>query len=282
MLLSHQDYTIGAWIERSEEAECPAYYPLTILFYLRKGTMHIREGQQRTVFKAPSFILHRRNSLGYYQKSWTPEEGAAQTYLIAFNPRFIQAQNLADQGHKFANDAPPTGNHIAIPSSAALIEVFANLETIISSPNHSLSEREAYQITETALYALLKQDPSLYQFFLSETKTQARGLREIIDHIYSAGRTIEELAQFSGRSLSGFYREFKQEFGATPHKWIMERRLLEAFEVLQKNPASVTRVALDLGFKDLPHFSRRFKRRFGVTPSSVLANNRPGSNNQHL
>ncbi|MEM6770186.1 MAG: helix-turn-helix transcriptional regulator, partial [Bacteroidota bacterium] len=58
--------------------------------------------------------------------------------------------------------------------------------------------------------------------------------------------------------------------GAPPHKWIMERRLLEAYEILKHQPTSVTRVALDLGFKDLPHFSRRFKGRFGVSPSSLL------------
>ena len=77
----------------------------------------------------------------------------------------------------------------------------------------------------------------------------------------------EEFSKLTGRSLSGFKRDFQKTFGMPPRKWLQEKRLNEAkhlIEIKNKRPSSIY---LDLGFESLSHFSQAFKKRFGKTPT---------------
>ena len=86
---------------------------------------------------------------------------------------------------------------------------------------------------------------------------------------YKCDLTIEEFAHYTGRSLSAFKKDFARTFDLTPSLWIVKRRLEEArclMEKLGKKPANVY---LEVGFKNLSHFSTAFKREFGIPPSAV-------------
>ncbi len=47
------------------------------------------------------------------------------------------------------------------------------------------------------------------------------------------------------------------------------KRLTDAYYLLKQKGAKVTDVYLDVGFKDLSHFSFAFKKAYGVAPSMV-------------
>ncbi len=90
---------------------------------------------------------------------------------------------------------------------------------------------------------------------------------------YKCDLTVEEFAHYTGRSLSTFKKDFAQIFNLTPSRWIVKRRLEEAkclMEKLGKQPADVY---LEVGFKNLSHFSTAFKREFGVSPSEIRIKN---------
>lgn len=71
-------------------------------------------------------------------------------------------------------------------------------------------------------------------------------------------------------------RYTKIHFGQSPQKWLDEQRLLFAAELLRDGPAfgSVKRVAFDLGYKQLSHFSRNFKSRYGIPPTEFIVSRR--------
>ena len=92
-----------------------------------------------------------------------------------------------------------------------------------------------------------------------------------MDHHSLSGATLEELARLSGRSLSTFYRDFKKLFHTSPHKWLLQSRLSKAKDLLLHSSKKSSEIYLDLGFKDLGHFSRTFKQEFGVPPSEVAS-----------
>ena len=95
---------------------------------------------------------------------------------------------------------------------------------------------------------------------------QAVSLQKLMENNYRFNLKLEELAQLSNRSLSTFKRDFKKQFKSTPGKWLIEKRLNHAMNLLTNTDKTVSEVAFECGFESLSHFSRVFHDRFGITP----------------
>jgi AraC family transcriptional regulator len=78
--------------------------------------------------------------------------------------------------------------------------------------------------------------------------------------------SLADLARSAGLSPYHFLRTFKRVTGITPHQWLLRARLREAALRLSTTRASVTDIALDVGFEDLSNFMRSFRAEFGVSP----------------
>jgi len=78
---------------------------------------------------------------------------------------------------------------------------------------------------------------------------------------------LEDYADLSHRSLSTFKRDFKQQFNQSPGKWLSQRRVHYAANLVVNSNLSVSQVAFESGFEDLSHFSRVFKEIMGSNPS---------------
>ena len=101
-------------------------------------------------------------------------------------------------------------------------------------------------------------------------KRRATKKREQDKTNYTSPISLEELAYLSGRSLSSFKRDFQSIYNTTPAKWIREKRLSKAHQMLQSSQMSVAEVAYSLGFENPTHFSRIFKQQYGISPISVV------------
>jgi AraC-like DNA-binding protein len=78
---------------------------------------------------------------------------------------------------------------------------------------------------------------------------------------------LSKLLQVCPRHLQ---RLTRQVFGLSPQEWLNQQRLKVALGLLQQH-RSVKRVAYELGFKQVSHFSREFKGHYGVTPTGFLS-----------
>ncbi|RYX91481.1 MAG: AraC family transcriptional regulator [Comamonadaceae bacterium] len=82
---------------------------------------------------------------------------------------------------------------------------------------------------------------------------------------------LEDLAGIAGLSVFHFCRVFRERLGATPHQYILARRMALARRLLwargEAARGSVLDVALACGFASPSHFSAQFKRSTGQTPS---------------
>ncbi len=80
---------------------------------------------------------------------------------------------------------------------------------------------------------------------------------------------LDRFAYLTGRSLSTFKRDFEKIFHQTPSRWLLHRRLQEAYRLIRQQGRPASDVYLDLGFEDLSHFSYAFKKEFGLAPSRI-------------
>lgn len=87
----------------------------------------------------------------------------------------------------------------------------------------------------------------------------------IEEHI---GRIIylEELAAYSGYSLWHMQKIFKEITGISLGKYIRQRRLAKAVNLLRNSSKAIFDIALDFGFGSQSHFTYMFRKEFGITP----------------
>ncbi|MBO9542230.1 helix-turn-helix transcriptional regulator [bacterium] len=91
---------------------------------------------------------------------------------------------------------------------------------------------------------------------------------EMILKEYAQDLTIEELAQQAGMTPRHFDRRFKAATGVTPKRFLIDVRLRAARELLETTSLPVTRIALDVGFRQPSHFIRTFHQAIGQPPAA--------------
>jgi AraC family transcriptional regulator len=75
------------------------------------------------------------------------------------------------------------------------------------------------------------------------------------------------LAEEAGLSPYHFSKAFKASLGVPPWRYVTERRIHRAKELLLDRCRSITEIAHDLGFSSHSHFTDVFRKKTGRAPS---------------
>ena len=95
----------------------------------------------------------------------------------------------------------------------------------------------------------------------------ARVLSFLSEHV-GQPVTLDGLARVAALSRCHLSRTFRDAVGISLRTYVRNLRLERAQQMLTRSPgASLTDVALDAGFYDLPHLDKVFRERYGVSPS---------------
>jgi AraC family transcriptional regulator len=79
---------------------------------------------------------------------------------------------------------------------------------------------------------------------------------------------LSSLAEVAGLSPFHFSRAFKQSFGMPPLRYVTSRRIEHAKMLLAGREASVTQIAMAVGFGETSSFTTAFRRHTGMTPTA--------------
>jgi AraC-like DNA-binding protein len=85
---------------------------------------------------------------------------------------------------------------------------------------------------------------------------------------------LSQLAGVAGLSRSHFARAFKESVGQPPHRYLMEKRVAAAADLVKDTDRKLADIAVELGFFDHSHFVRVFTRILGETPSAYRRRHR--------
>lgn len=93
----------------------------------------------------------------------------------------------------------------------------------------------------------------------------------IIENITNEDFKVEDLATEVGYSQRQLSRLLKQYTGLSPVKFILELRLIKAYQLLKdKAYYTLSEVKYDIGISSTSYFNVKFKERFGIKPSEFL------------
>jgi AraC-like DNA-binding protein len=159
-----------------------------------------------------------------------------------------------------------------IESSETLKSFFASMYTYFTEtrePDASLLELKFRELILNVADNAVNTD--LLAYFCSLLhEPQAAALKRVMEDNFCYNLKLETYAELSNRSLSAFKRDFEKLFHTTPGKWLLEKRLQLALQLLSNYHKTVSEAAFESGFESPSHFSRVFKTRFGKGPREHL------------
>lgn len=97
-----------------------------------------------------------------------------------------------------------------------------------------------------------------------------RALQRVMERLefsIETGISLQSLADETGLSRAYFSATFRDATGVSPHRYLTQRRLARAGELLSHSTLPLADIALRCGFSSQAHFTEYFHRENGVTPN---------------
>lgn len=253
----------SCYYERSREGE--QFVPEHVLSYQLSGTLELNDGHKTYVYQPGDLRFVKRNRLVKFSKQ-PPENGEFRSLSI-----YLSQEVLQDFCKEYPHSAVPQASGDAVlelPSSPLLRSYIESLLPYENAQAPFSPSLLALKLKE-AILVLLQTAPELKDVLFDFDPPGKIDLAAFMNRNFHFNVQLSRFAYLTGRSLAAFKRDFEKIFHTSPGKWLVQRRLEEAYYQIKNKGRAPSDVYLDLGFEDLSHFSFAFKKVYGISPSRV-------------
>jgi AraC-type DNA-binding domain-containing proteins len=237
-----------------------------MLAYVFSGEMVVDDnGTISEVHKGECIFLRKDNHLKMTKQPLGDEQ--FQAVFLIFKRNFLRDlfQTLDKKMLPTKTERVVQGA-IKLPPSPDIESLFYSLTPYFNANQVPSKELMNLKLLE-GVYSLLNIDQAFYPSLFDFTEPWKIDILEFMDNNYMFDLSMEDIAAFTGRSLATFKRDFRKISNLSPQRWITEKRLKVAYEKIKNQKHRVSDVYLEVGFKNLSHFSSAFKRQFGFAPT---------------
>lgn len=241
------------------------------LIYLQSGELEITERGKTTLLREGECAFIRRDNQVTLTKR-VKEGKPYHSLVLKFSRNFLR--EFYQRIDKESIPEKVKRNNVSLyllpahrPDITSLFEsVIPYLDSDVKPSEELLNLKMA-----EGVFVLLHTDLNLYASLFDFTEPWKIDILSYMHENYMYDLSLEEMANYTGRSLATFKRDFKKASNLTPQKWLINKRMEVAHELLQKNKnKKVTEVCFDVGFKNLSHFSKIYKETYGYTPTNSI------------
>ncbi|MCP9768606.1 helix-turn-helix domain-containing protein [Lacihabitans sp. LS3-19] len=244
------------------------FHPEFELTHIKKGEGQRYVGTQVEDFGTDDLIFLGSNLPHCWISKSLPEGETVEATVVQFKRDFL--------GSAFMELPEIQKIKALFAASNAGLKISGKVKTEILTEMGLLDEKDDYQ----KLLALLKIlgilansndlkpiDPSFSSIKHSNNETIRfqRVFAYLIEH-YREEISLEKIAEIAHLSPTSFCRYFKTLTGKTFLEIVNEYRIQYACQLLRKNELSVSQIAYESGFNDVPYFNKLFKKMKGVSP----------------
>lgn len=251
---------------QTEDSNCFHAMPDHALFYMYSGQQKIIDkGQEIDIYPGECAFIRRDHRITFNKnaKDGEPYKGISMTFRRPVLREFYKNLNPSD----IPTDVKaPKGNLFKIPVRPDIMSLFHSLTPYFNANVKPTDEMIKLKLHE-GIITLLNTNKFYFPLLFDFNTPWKIDILEYLNENYMYDLTQEEIAHYTGRSLATFKRDFAQVSDLTPQRWVINKRLRTAQELLEKGNVKASDVYLEVGFKNLSHFYTAYKKEFGYQPS---------------
>lgn len=239
------------------------------LIYLCSGELEIEERGRKTVLHPGECAFMRRDNRMWLQKH-ADEEHPYRSVVLKFTKPFLREfYRTLDQKEIPVESKREKVSLRVLPNNRPDIRsLFESVIPYFDAGVQPSDDVLKLKMIEGA-YVLLNTDRNLYASLFDFVDPWKIDIIDYLNENYMYDLSMEEIANYTGRSLATFKRDFAKVSDLTPQKWLIKRRLEAAHELIKSGKKRVTEACFDVGFKNLSHFSKVYKETYGYAPSMI-------------
>lgn len=230
----------------------------------------LQTGKKQVHFANASVLVNNKQSLLIKKGNclWTE---LLDTESIYYCKLFFFSENrLQDFINKHIENKDvknESQSYFTIENDTYINSYLDTLSTI--TPSTFSNNLLSIKFDELLLYLINKHGSSFENYLISLITQEASSFKKNIEKNVYSTLTLEEIAFLCNMSLSTFKRHFIKHYGVSPGKWLRDKRLIKAKELLENTNLSSSDIYLDCGYTNLSNFSSAFKTKFGVSPTKI-------------
>ncbi|WP_241781571.1 AraC family transcriptional regulator [Paenibacillus sp. DMB5] len=237
-----------------------------LLLMVQSGVYTARFGEQKYTVRSNEMIFFHKSIGIDFEKSGDPDSDYILNYLM-----FFLNDEIVNEFLKFARVNPiyPVIDVAPITIFPINDYIGSYIESLKPYFNKSDEIKEGLirvKLMELLFHVADSHERFIYQLMQPISKDKG-SITEVMEENITNPVSLTDLAYLSGRSLATFKRDFQAIYNTSPLKWLRNRRLIKAKELLAETDLSVTDICFSSGFENIAHFSKVFKEKFGLPPS---------------
>lgn len=234
----------------------------------------LQVGKKQVHFAGTSVAVNRDQSLLLKKGNWLWTELLDIDTIYYCKLLFFSETKLQEFLDKYCK--PRKSNkeekpYFIISNDNFISSYLDSLSTISDTPGPFMEKILSVKYEELMLYLLHKYEGKFESYLHSLVNKEISPLRKIVDSKVHSNLKLEEIAFLCNMSLSTFKRHFIKEYKISPGKWLQDKRLQKAKEILEKGKLKSSDIYLDFGYNNLSNFSIAFKNKFGISPKEITA-----------
>lgn len=250
-------------------------WPIRALPVLREaGRFPLDESNFPTTYRSPTHALHLHEYHGTIQMDRhrvTLRPGDLTLSVAGGRTRY----DLAKPGHHWCIHFDPVQAngptirlawHIqAAAHRAYLVDRLAEIARLYNQSRGTVAPARASLLLQDLLLRIA--ELGLPRIRRSDVAIDR--LVTLLEERFAEPWTVPQLAEASGMTQDHMARCFRQRFGQTIPRYLLQRRIAHARQLLEITDLPVNRIAARVGMPDAQHFNKQFRRLTGVSPTAV-------------